>query len=219
MAKTLGYLVASCLVAASAAPAAAQDFSKDNMLRMLRKVGVHGNIGVRTPTDKTVTEGLTKGISIGLAPGQHDGWKFPVSLSWYSEDLSGPSGNQFARLSMKGPYAGVGYGWHFGPRFSTTIAMQVGYSINNVTTVVGDRTAFTSGNPISVDVSNSFVLRPRWNTEYFLSKKLSFRTSLNYIIANPDVVVITAAGREPGKWRANALNASVGLGFYPLKRQ
>jgi hypothetical protein len=217
MGKPLTSLILSCVLAAHAATALAQDFSKDYLSRMLRKVGVHVNVGVREPSDSGVTKGLTKGVSVGLAPGRTNGWKFPVGLSWYSEDLNGPSGNEFATLSMRGVYAGVGYGWHLGSRFNTSLAMQVGYSQNRVNRA-GSGGAFTSGDPISIDVSNSVVLRPRWQTEYFMTKKVTFRTAVNYIISNPDIVVTTPAGREQGKWRANALNATVGLGFYPFRR-
>jgi len=218
MRKSFIYLVVSGLIVLTSAPVFAQDFSKDNLTHMLRKVGVHANVGVRKPTDADVTKGLTTGVSIGLAPGSHNGWKFPVGISSYGEDLNGPTGNQFGHLTMRGAYAGVGYGWHLGPKFSTSAAMQVGYSLNKVSAVGSDGLAFASGDPVSMDVSNSFVLRPRWHTEYFLTKKVTFRTSLNYIITNPDVVVMTAAGRETGKWRANAWNASVGFGFYPFIR-
>lgn len=219
MRKSVIYLVASWLLAtSSAAPAFAQDFSKDNLTRLLRKVGVHANVGVRQPTDADVTKGLITGISIGMAPGSHTGWKFPVGISSYGEDLNGPSGNQFAHLTMRGAYAGVGYGWHLGERFNTSVAMQVGYSLNKVSAVGSEGVAFATGDPVSIDVSNSWVLRPRWHTATFLTKKVTFRTSINYIISNPDVVVMTAAGREPGEWKANALNASVGFGFYPFRR-
>jgi hypothetical protein len=218
MRKLPTYVVALLLTAGCAAPAFAQDFSRDNIIHMLRKVGVHANVGIRNPTDSEVTSGIVKGFSIGLAPGSKNGWKFPVGISGYGMDLDGPSGNQFGRLTMQGVYGGIGYGWHFGSRFNTSIAMQAGYSKNKVNLVNSGGQAFANGDPISVDVANSFVLRPRWHTETYLTKKLTFRTSVNYIIANPDVVVVTAAGRETGKWRANAFNASVGLGIYPFKK-
>lgn len=219
MRKSLTYFVASMLVFATSAPAFAQEISKENLKNMMRKVGVHANVGVRTPTDKDVTEGLTKGISVGLAPGTHNGWKFPVGISTYGEDLNGPAGDHFGRLTMQGVYAGVGYGWHLGSKFNTSLALQAGYSRNKIRAIGTDGRAFASGDPISMDVNNSFVLRPRWHTETFISRKVSFRTSLNYIITNPDIVVITAAGRETQTWKPNALNASVGLAFYPFLRR
>lgn len=219
MRKSLTYLVAGLLLVATTSPSFAQDLSKDNLVRLMRKVGVHANVGVRAPTDKDVTEGLTRGLSVGLAPGTHNGWKFPFGLSTYGEDLNGPSGDHFGRLTMQGVYAGVGYGWHLGGKFNTSVALQAGYSRNKVRTIGTDGRAFASGDPISIDVANSFVLRPRWHTEYFLSRKVSFRTSLNYIISNPDIVVTTAAGRETETWKPNALNASVGLAFYPFLRR
>jgi hypothetical protein len=219
MAKSVTYLVASFLLMAMSVPAFAREISKEDLKNLMRKVGVHANIGVRAPTDKDVTEGLTTGISIGLAPGSRSGWKFPVSLSSYGEDLNGPSGDHFGRLTMQGLYAGVGYGWHAGSRFSTSVALQAGYSRNKVRAIDTNGRAFASGDPVSIDVDNSFVLRPRWNTEYFVARKMSVRTSLNYVITNPDIVVMTAAGRETQTWKPSALNASVGVAFYPFLRR
>src|SRR6185369_15505349 len=79
MGKPLTYLAVAILLAATAGPAAAQpEFSKDNVMKMIRKVGIHANVGEMKPLSDNVTKGLTKGVSIGLAPGQHNGWKFPV---------------------------------------------------------------------------------------------------------------------------------------------
>ena len=64
------------------------DTFEDKILALIRKVGVHGNMSVRHPTDNDVTRGLTFGPSIGLSPGRTNGWKYPVALSMFSEDLA-----------------------------------------------------------------------------------------------------------------------------------
>jgi hypothetical protein len=55
--------------------------------------------------------------------------------------------------------------------------------------------------------------------EYFFARKFSMRTTLSYVIMRPDVVVTTAAGRMGQTWKADAINASVGLAYYPLLRR
>src|SRR5436190_1977555 len=99
MGKPLTYLAVAFFFAATAVPAIAQpEFSKENITKIIRKVGIHANVGEMKPFADNVTKGLTKGVSVGLAPGVHNGGKFPVGISWYSEDLNGPTGTQFATL-------------------------------------------------------------------------------------------------------------------------
>ena len=219
MGKPFTYLAVAIFFAASAGPAIAQpEFSKENLTKLIRKVGIHANVGDMKPFADNVTKGLTKGVSVGLAPGEHNGWKFPVGISWYSEELNGPSGTQFATLRANPILAGVGYGWHFGSKFSTSAVVQAGYSFNKVSRAGDPALAFQSGELVSLSVDNAFLLRPRLQTEYFLTRKLSMRTTLAYIIMRPDVVVTTAAGRMGQTWKADAINASVGLGFYPMRK-
>jgi len=220
MGKPLTYLAVAFFFAATAGPALAQpEFSKQNITKIIRKVGIHANVGEMKPFSDNVTKGLTKGVSIGLAPGQHNGWKFPVGISWYSEELNGPTGTQFATLRANPILAGIGYGWHFGSNLSTSAAVQAGYSFNKVSRAGNPAGAFASGEPVSITVGNSVLYRPRVQAEYFVSRKFSVRSTLSYIIMRPDVVVTTAAGRMGQTWKADGINASVGLAFYPLLRR
>ena len=220
MGKPFTYLAVAFFFAATAAPAIAQpEFSKENITKLIRKVGIHANVGEMHPFSDNVTKGLTKGVSVGLAPGQHNGWKFPVGISWYSEELNGPNGTQFANLRANPILAGIGYGWHFGPKFSTSAAVQAGYSFNKVSRAGNPAGAFASGDLVSLSVKNSFLLRPRLQAEYFVARKVSLRTTLSYIVMRPDVVVTTAAGRMGQTWKADAVNASVGIAYYPLLKR
>lgn len=54
---------------------------KDNTAKMLRKLGVHLNTSFRQPTDGDVSKGRSYGVSVGLSPGQSNGWRYPVSLN------------------------------------------------------------------------------------------------------------------------------------------
>src|SRR4029453_16130128 len=96
-------------------PARAQgDMFRDAATKLIHKVGIHGNMSFRDPVDSDVTKGTTFGPSIGLSPGRTNGWKYPMSLSMFSEDLHGPNGAQFGTVHSRSLLAGIGYGWHFG---------------------------------------------------------------------------------------------------------
>src|SRR4030095_2191184 len=87
---------------------------RDTAITWIHKVGIHGNLALRHPTDPDVSRGVSFGGSIGLSPGHANGWKFPVALATFSEDLHSPSEIQFASVRTRALLAGIGYGWHSG---------------------------------------------------------------------------------------------------------
>ena len=198
------------------APERAQGFEQ-NILALIRKVGVHGNMSVRHPTDNDVTRGVTFGPSIGLSPGRTNGWKYPVALSMFSEDLHSPSGAQFGSVRTWALMAGIGYGWHFG-ELSVGPQLEVGYAFNH-STLDGDAPqAFASPGSVALDVSNSWMVRPEFKVEYLLTPKFSIRSSLDYVRLRPDVTVMTPAGAVPNTWDLSNVHANVGVAFYPLRK-
>jgi len=198
------------------APARAGGF-EENVLALVRKVGVHGNVSVRHPTDNDVTRGVTFGPSIGLSPGTTNGWKYPVALSMFSEDLHSPSGTQFGSVRTWALMAGIGYGWHFG-ELSVGPQIEVGYAFNH-SSLQGDAPqAFASPGSVALNVSNSWMVRPEFKAEYLLTPKFSIRSSLDYVRLRPDVTVTTPAGAVPNTWDLSNVHANVGIAFYPLRK-
>jgi hypothetical protein len=199
-------------------PAHAQSqFIKDNIAKTLRKIGVHGNVGVRHPLDEDVSKGRSVGVSVGLSPGLTNGWKYPVALSLYHENLISPNGVHFAVFRSFAILAGVGYGWHFG-QLSTGIALQTGYSFNHGR-VDGDlASAFPGAASVSLDVGNAFLIRPRISGEYYLTKKVTLRASAEYVRMKPGITVTTPVARYAGLWDASSVHANIGVGFYPFRK-
>src|SRR5262245_6875357 len=165
-------------------PAPAEGF-EDNIVALIRKVGVHGNVSVRHPTDNDVTRGLTFGPSIGLSPGRTNGWKYPVALSMFSEDLHSPSGVQFGTVRTLALMAGLGYGWHFGD-LSVGPQVEVGYAFNHSTLEDDAPQAFAVPGGVAMDVNNGWMVRPEFKAEYLLTPKFSVRSSIDYVRLRPD---------------------------------
>jgi hypothetical protein len=208
----LTLLALTCMVP----PAHAQSqFLKDNVGRILRKVGVHGNLGVRHPLDDDVSKGRTLSVSVGVSPGLTNGWKYPVALSLYHENLISPNGVHFAVFRSLALLAGAGYGWHFG-QLSTGIALQAGYSFNHGRFAGDLASAFPGAENVSLGVGNAFVLRPRLSAEHYLTRKFTLRASIEYEWMMPDITVTTSVARYAGLWDASSVHANVGVGFYPF---
>ena len=97
------------------APSANAGDLRDTAITWIHKVGFHGNMSVRHPTDPDVSRGVSFGPSIGLSPGKTNGWKVPFALSTFSDDLhTSAGGTQFGSVRTRALLVGIGYGWHFG---------------------------------------------------------------------------------------------------------
>lgn len=197
---------------------AQQSFIKTNVAKMIRKIGVHANVSFRAPVDNDVTQGHTYGISIGLSPGQTNGWRYPFALAFFSEHLNSPSGVQFAKLRGRALLGGIGYGWHFG-KLSTGASLQAGYGIYSLH---GEGDVFAAlelaSGPVTMDAGNTWLLRPQIKGEYFLTRKFTVRLSGDYILTHPDIVVTTPAGQISNRWDASNFHANFGIGVYPFRK-
>ena len=214
---TLGASVA-LILALLPSPALAQgEFLKDNVTKIIKKVGFHASTSFSDPIDqKNVIRDGSYGFSVGLAPGHDNGWRYPVGLAWFTEELKSPNGTSFAKLQSRPIVAGIGYGWHFG-KLSTGIQLQAGWSFNSLKPSDNLATAFDASG-VTVDVGNSFVVRPQAKVEYFLTPKFTVRSSLNYVMSNPLVTIVTPQGTTRQRWDASNVTLSVGIGIYPFRK-
>ena len=210
-------LVAVLLLAGTAHSADAGDL-RDTAITLIQKVGVHGNMGVRHPTDPDVSRGVTFGPSIGLSPGQTNGWKFPVALSMFSEDLHNPAGAEFGSVRTRVLMAGIGYGWHFG-RLSVGPQIEVGYAFNHASMEGDGAVAFGPPGAVRLHADNAWMVRPELKAEFFITPKVTFRTSLDYVRLQPDIAVTTPTAVIRDQWNLSNVHANVGIGFYPFRKK
>ena len=209
-------LIGVILFAAPVSARAQSEF-KAKATQLARKAGVHFNTSFRESADHDVSKGTTMGVSIGLSPGRTNGWRYPVGLTMFSEDLHSPSGESFASIESKAILAGIGYGWHFG-RLSTGASLQTGYAFNHGQAQGDIQHAFNVPNgAVSLHVENSMLLRPQVKAEYFITPQFTIRGSTDYMLLRPNITVTTPTG-EFVNWNASNFHANVGVGWYPFRK-
>lgn len=213
-------LIGLLTVAVFPAPAQAQgDFIKDNLRELIEKSGIYVSGSTRTAADDEVDMGPSLGIGYGTAGEKRTGVKFPFSFSGYSGNLQTSSdGEPFGRFKAKLLLAGVGYQWVFG-KMVYSAQVKGGYAFNRVTIGANAPAVFSAEPPISVDVGNSFVVRPQVKAEYFVHHKLSVRTQLSYTYSDPKVVVTTANSQFADQWHPHHLQFSVAMGVFPFRKK
>ena len=214
------YASALLLIGVLAAPAPAQaqpEFVKDNVSKIVRKLGVHANVSVREPLDGDVTKGRSFNGSIVLGGGRKAGWKYPVALTSFSEVLHAPGGDRFATFKSLGIVGGIGYGWNVG-QLTISPAVQTGVTFNKGRLDATAAQAFNADGPVSIKVGRSLLLRPKLSLEYFLTPKFTVRTSADYMLMKPSITVTTPGGSIGDRWNASNFHASFGIGFYPFRK-
>jgi hypothetical protein len=203
-------------------PAAAQaqddDFFKSKIKELIEKSGVYVSASTRSSIDNDVVMGPSVGIGYGTAGAKRTGIKFPLSLSGYRADLQTAEGDAFGSVKSRQILTGIGYQWVFG-KMVYGAQLNVGYSFNDVAIDANAPAVFSAAPPISIDASNSWVLRPLVKAEYFLHHKVSVRTQLSYTYTDPQVVVTTAQGQFTDEWRPHHVRASIAMGFFPFRKR
>jgi hypothetical protein len=217
--RKLGLIIAA-IAALLPVPAQAQgDFIKDKLKTLIETSGIYVSMATRSSLDNDVQMGPSLGIGYGTASkNPRDGVKFPFSFSSYSGDLETSSDDtRFGRFKAQQIMSGVGYRWVRGKMIYTT-QLGLGYSFNKVTLDPGVATAFNAPEPVGVDVSNSWVVRPQAKAEYFVHRKLSLRAQLSYTYTDPEVVIRTNTHTFTREWRPHHVHLSFAVGVFPFRK-
>ena len=216
--RNLG-LIGALILALLPSPAQAQGEIKDRLKNLIEKSGIYVSMSTRSSLDNDVAMGPSLGIGYGTASkNPRDGKKYPFSFSSYSGNLeTGDNNARFGRFKAQQIMSGIGYQWVRGKMIYST-QLGLGYSFNKVTLDPGVAVAFGVPEPVGVDVSNSWVVRPQVKAEYFLHRKVSLRTQLGYTYTDPEVVIRTVSQTLTHEWRPHHVHLSFAVGFFPFRK-
>ena len=146
----------------------------------------------------------------------HDGWGWKYGLNWYSTEIERVAGDvrlTFGELHIRPILVGYGYTRTF-KQVKVSANLLGGYAFTSF--AVRDdfdlqyRTTHTVGS-IDTETSNVLILRPEVSAWRDLNEKLGLNVSIGYIVARPDVTVISAAGRDRRGVNADMFTFKVGL--------
>ena len=175
------------------------------------RVSVGGSVTFDSPTDDDVSSVLVFGPLVRLNP--RKGWGPAGALNWFRADLKNPAGGDadFAKLRVRPLMAGVGYTIAAGSdRTLVNFSVVAGPSFNSVD--FDDDFLETQAGTPSMDVKNSFVVRPGISMTQTVAPRVGITAFAGYMINRPDVVYRDAAGQVfSDRWRADAVVLSVGV--------
>ena len=145
-----------------------------------------------------------------------EGWGWKYGMNWYSTQIDAPVDGAlqpFGKLRVRPIYAGYGY-THIIGRTKLSANLLGGYSFNSFSmdeTFTNAYRAANGGDRVETSVSNSFALKPELSLWYDITEKFGFNVSTGYLIARPEVTVISSSGRERLRISADTMSLRAGL--------
>jgi hypothetical protein len=144
------------------------------------------------------------------------GWGFHWGLNWYAVKLERPVGGsviELGELHVRPVMAGYGY-THVIRRYAITADVLGGYAIGSIK--ISDPALVTYQRALGVssaeaNATNTLVLKPEIGVWYDLTKKVFINVNAGYMFARPDVEIVTSAGTDSRKARADQFILKVGV--------
>lgn len=214
MCTRLAILAAGFLLLSSAGARAQSDAAPPK-----NRFAIGGEFKIKT-SDRASQEDYARGQ---LGPGllwrfgeTKPGWGFHWGLNWYAVKLERPIGGavtELGELHVRPIMAGYGYTRKI-HRYSITSAVLGGYAFGTMQISDPATAAYrrTLGVPSAeANATNTLVLKPEIGVWYDMTKKVYVNVNAGYMMARPDVEIVTAAGRDVRKARADQFVLKVGV--------
>jgi hypothetical protein len=205
---------AICLMLLAVTSASAQDAAQPE-----NRFAFGGEFKVKT-SDRASGEDYARGQ---LGPGllwrfgtPKSGWGFHWGFNWYAVTLERPVANtvvELGELHIRPIMAGYGY-THLIRHYAITADVLGGYAIGSI--AISDLASAAYRRSLGVataeaNASNSIVLKPEIGVWYDITKKVYLNVNAGYMFARPDVEIVTTAGIDKRKARADQFILKVGV--------
>jgi hypothetical protein len=144
------------------------------------------------------------------------GWGFHWGLNWYAVKLERPiagSVTELGELHVRPFMAGYGY-TRLIRRYSISADVLGGYALGSITLSDPAIDAYKRALDMpgaTASATNTLVLKPEIGMWYDVNKKVYLNVNAGYMMARPDVKVVTAAGTDVRKARADQFILKVGV--------
>ena len=144
------------------------------------------------------------------------GWGFHWGFNWYAVTLQRPIGGavtELGELHVRPIMAGYGY-THLIRRYAITADVLGGYAIGSIKISDPALAAYQRALGVSsaeANATNTLVLKPEIGVWYDVNKKVFINVNAGYMFARPDVEIVTSAGTDVRKARADQFILKVGV--------
>jgi hypothetical protein len=158
---------------------------------------------------------------LGLAPlwrvgHSKTGFGWDIGLNWFSADVDrsiGGTVTDLGELHIWPIMGGYGYTQVLG-RTSISAKAFAGYGFASATLAPSAIDAYhdlLGAHSITIDASNTFVVKPEIGMWRDLSEKIGLRASLGYMVARPQIAVRSSLGEDKRRINADMFMIKVGM--------
>src|SRR5262245_2530031 len=158
----------------------------------------------------------SRGIGVAYRWHRFDsGWGPTFALDWHRTDFDQTLGAMSAPLGslrMRSLLAGFGHTNYFG-RFAASASVSGGYSFNDFSVADDAIPRFASGGVslVSVDVDNSWVVRPNVSLWYDVFRHVGVGVSAAYMVSRPNERITILSGTQEQHLKADAFELAAGV--------
>jgi hypothetical protein len=146
-----------------------------------------------------------------------NGWGFHYGLNWYAVKLERPIGGvitELGELHVR-PLGMAGYGYTrvYG-RYSITGVALAGYAIGSINLSDEGMAAYRKTLGVAsadAEAGNTFVLKPEASLWYDFTRRAYLNVTAGYMLARPEVRIITPITTDTRTARADQLVLKVGI--------
>jgi hypothetical protein len=144
------------------------------------------------------------------------GWGFHWGLNWYAVKIERPIGGivtELGELHVRPVMAGWGY-TKIIHGYSITADVLGGYAIGSINISDPATAAYQrvlGVQTVDAEAGNTFVLKPEIGVWYDVTRRVFLNVNAGYMVARPEVEIVTAAGRDGRNARADQFILKVGV--------
>jgi hypothetical protein len=144
------------------------------------------------------------------------GFGWDLGLNWFSADVDrsiGGTVTELGELNVRPIMGGYGY-THVIRRTSISAKAFAGYGFSSATLLPSASDAYRNrlgAQSITIDASNTFVVKPEIGMWRDLSEKIGLRASFGYMVARPQIAVRSSLGEDKRRMNADMFMFKVGL--------
>jgi len=146
------------------------------------------------------------------------GWSWQGALNWFSADIDqaiGGSTVRFGQLHVRPIMAGYGYNYRRGGQLFTA-SVVAGYafvSMSLAPTAVDAYYDRLGARSVTLEPSNTFVVRPGFSVWHDLSERVGLNISTGFLVARPHVSVRSTLGEDERRIRADVFQVKIGVAY------
>jgi hypothetical protein len=178
-------------------------------------ISAGGGVAFYHPIDDSARN--STGFALVYRFGRGEGWRPAIGLNWFNTTFDATiagSRVEFGDLRVRPIMAGYGYTARRG-RFAATASGVAGVAFNSFDAARPARLAYAQEDRVLLDVSagNSLAARAEVAMWYDLNSRFGILGVVGYIVARPEIDVVTDAGTDSRRLKADSLKLQIGVAY------